>query len=343
MSKLLFLLKKRQVYGEYSYSGLSSGLQNSVKFTIEMLTKLGIEAKMVELDDNNQIDREVALYRPTHVIIEAYWVVPEKFDVLKPLHPGVHWIVRNHSETPFLANEGPAFGWTCGYLQRGVEVMCNSPRARQDMRTIAKGLGVSDHLCTYGPNWYPITDPAPGQSTHYQLAQIACFGAIRPLKNHMVQAIAALHFANINDVRIAFNINSSRPEGGGDPILRNLRSLFAAMPQHQLIEHPWLDHDAFLELMADMQISLQVSFSETFNIVSADAVACEVPIVVSREVPFAGRYAIANPERSESIAHVMSDIWKEHFHQHDARIKAQKWDLLEYDLKSEAVWKHRFA
>lgn len=124
MVKILFILKQRQMtYDEhcnasqYSY-GLSTGLKNSVTFVVNMLNRAGIESKLETAVDNNCIDRMVKAYKPTHVVIEAYWVVPEKFDILQKLHPKVKWIIRNHSEMPFLSNEGSAIGWTLEYVKR---------------------------------------------------------------------------------------------------------------------------------------------------------------------------------------------------------------------------------
>ena len=77
--KVLFILKKRQS-SHTGYDSVSSGLLNSARFVSDMLNKNGIESNLVEVQDNNCIDREVSKYRPTHVIIEALWVVPSKFE-----------------------------------------------------------------------------------------------------------------------------------------------------------------------------------------------------------------------------------------------------------------------
>ena len=114
-SKILFILKIKQNYGatnDYSI-GLSTGLYNSAQFMNEMLIDGGFDSQMVSVIDNNDIDREVTLHKPTHVIIEALWVVPSKFEVLCKLHPNVKWVIRLHSEIPFLANEGMAMDWIC--------------------------------------------------------------------------------------------------------------------------------------------------------------------------------------------------------------------------------------
>ena len=114
MNKILFLLKRREDYSAKIHGsnvGLSTGLYNSASFMNDMLNELGIESKLSVVIDNNCIDREVTQYQPTHVVIEALWVVPTKFAVLQALHPNVKWIVRLHSELPFLANEGMALHW----------------------------------------------------------------------------------------------------------------------------------------------------------------------------------------------------------------------------------------
>lgn len=340
--RLLFILKSRE--GNWGYASGSSGLANSVRFVVDMLTSHGIEAKAVEVQDNNCIDREVTAYRPTHVIVEAFWVVPEKFDVLKALHPRVRWIVRDHSETPFLANEGIAFGWTAAYLARGVEVMCNAPRAVGDMQVVASACAHPETLVTYGPNYYPT--PSGGEINAKPMPSdvidIGCFGAIRPLKNHMVQAIAAMAFADAAGLSLRFHVNATRVEGNGSPVLKNLREVFAAS-RHELVEHGWQEHADFLRLMATMDICMQVSFTETFNIVAADAMASSVPVVASSEFPWLGDYAFADPTSSKGIAALLMEIWAESDVARSYRLHRQRRDMVNYNRRSECVWLERFA
>ena len=100
MTRILFVLKKRE---DFQQNPLSTGLFNSANFVNEMLVRNGIESEIVVVDDNNGIDRQVAKFRPDIVIIEAVWVVPEKFAVLQRLHPKVQWVVRIHSDIPFMS------------------------------------------------------------------------------------------------------------------------------------------------------------------------------------------------------------------------------------------------
>src|SRR6185503_21204160 len=108
---------------------------------------------------------------------------------------------------------------------------------------------------------------------------VGCFGAVRPLKNVVTQALAAIVAARRLGLRLNFHINGGRIEGGGSPAMRNLEALFAATPDAELMSHGWTDHESFRTLVARMDVVSQVSFSETFNIVCADAASQGVPIV----------------------------------------------------------------
>ncbi len=351
---LLFILKKREGYwGSYD---TSSGLLNSVLFIVQMLISLGVRAAMVQVDDNNRINAEIVRFKPTTVILEAFWCVPAKVAQLMQLHPCVHWAVRNHSDMPFLANEGIAMEWIQAYLRLGVEVMCNAPRAQTDCQAIALAMGAAAkpgseayvRLVSYAPNYYPIaphpaTHPAPldrGDDT----VRIGCFGSVRPLKNNLVQAIAALRFAYFLGRKLEFHINGGRIEGQGQPILKNLIALFSGLSRAKLVQHPWSSHPAFLQVMAEMDYSLQVSMSETFNIVSADAVAVGVPVVASQEVPWLGSYAWADPADSTSILNNLIAATRQKKHSpSNNRIIWQWRDLYNYSQVSKKYWRSRFA
>jgi len=114
--RVLFILKRKQdYYGTEIQIGLSTGLYNSAVYIDLMLKSENIISKIVVVEDNNSIDKEVFDFKPTHVIIEALWVVPEKFKILSKLHPTVKWIVRLHSQIPFISLEGVAMKWISKY------------------------------------------------------------------------------------------------------------------------------------------------------------------------------------------------------------------------------------
>lgn len=347
MIRVLFILKQRGnsydpvqsdtgAWGNRSFTGL----HNSVKYIIEMLHKLGIEAHSSTVADNNDIDREVHKYKPTHVIIEALWVVPSKFEILTKLHPTVKWYIRLHSEIPFIAQEGIAFKWMFEYIKYpNVNITSNSKRLIESIRPLLK------HDVIYSPNYYPVNDNYPYyQSTAkvmatstFNIISIGCFGAIRPLKNQLMQAVAAIRFADMKNCQLYYHINADRIEGGGLPILHNIKALFENS-NHKLIEHGWLNADEFKNLLIDqIQLGLQVSFSETFNIISADMTAVDIPIVVSPEVSWADPEFQADPTYESDILQKMHIAWNGRlFDRQHANFKG----LVKFNKHSEKEWEH---
>ena len=319
MKKTLFILKKRgSHYQSDAYSmpiTLSSGLYNSVKFVNDMLNEHGINSHFVEVDDNNDIDREVTKFRPDVVIIEAIWVVPNKFEILRKLHPTVQWIIRIHSEVPFISGEGNALEWIYGYVaQENVLVAANTERMANDLKGML-AASYSDEFIhekiVFLPNYYKekiIHEHVENDFAHKHFLNVGCFGAIRPLKNQLIQAMAAIEYAREHDKRLRFHINGSRIEQGNN-VLKNIRNLFANLDNevYELVEHPWLDHEDFLKLVSHMDIGLQVSFSETFNIVAADFVSRNIPIVVSPEISWLTIVSHADTTSIPSIVKAMKN------------------------------------
>jgi hypothetical protein len=84
-------------------------------------------------------------------------------------------------------------------------------------------------------------------------------------------------------------------------VIKNIRALFEHSPNAVLVEHQWLCHDMFLELIATMDLSMQVSYTETFNIVTADAVVQNIPVLVSNEIFWIPDMFYADPNSVQSI------------------------------------------
>jgi len=319
-NRILFILKRREDYNDIAHSpkGLSTGLFNSASFMVDMLNvKCGIDARIEVAIDNNCLDRLVTKHRPTHVIIEALWVVPSKFDVLTKLHPSVKWMVRLHSEMPFMAGEGIAMNWIADYLtHKNVSVGVNAPRMLDEVRTyIGMGPGrewpaaLVESRVVYMPNYYPQSYWRPkGIIKKLEYVDVGCFGAIRPLKNHLMQAIGALKFAGYNKKKLRFHVNVGRSEMKGEPVLHNLQSLFMQVngSGHELICHEWTNREQFLQLCRQMDIGMQCNFSETFNIVGADLISQGVPLIATKEVPWSSRLFNADPTESDEIANALA-------------------------------------
>lgn len=296
----LFILKRNETYSFTHYCRRSSGLWNSVQFIVEALEKKGFLAEIVEVQDNNDIDRMVTKNRPDVVIIEALWVVPEKFDVLKKLHPGVQWYCHLHSHMPFLSLEGIAMEWILGYAHRGVGLISNSKASDAALRAV-----LSPSQLTFLPNIYRMKKKAKHPGWKGSVMDVGCFGAIRPLKNQLLQALAAIEYAKKHKKWLRFHVNASRIETGGEPILKNLIQLFKLTPNADLVLANWMEIDEFLDYLYAMDIGLQVSLSETWNHVCCNYIDAGVPTVASKEVYWLSQLSQARDDSIQSIVRKM--------------------------------------
>ena len=170
---------------------------------------------------------------------------------------------------------------------------------------------------------------------------ISCFGAIRPLKNHLSQALAAIQFADQQGWHLRFHINATRQEQQGQNILKNLRGVFGSLQSHQLIEHPWMDHEVFMKVLREeIDLGLQVSYTETYNIVAADHIAAGVPIVTSSEVRFVLPVFHADPNSVPSMVRRLTWAW----HLRRCGItKVNRWLLNRSNQQSQQAWQNGLA
>jgi len=256
------------------------GLWNSASLVVNAIQSEDVNCKLVAVIDANYIDKEVYIYKPNIVIIEAIFVTPQKIRELVKLHPNVKWVIRLHSKISFLANEGNAFNWINEYSQiKNVTVSTNNLEINNDLKQIG-------YEPLYLPNIYTPSYELKRVINRFKDSEIniGCFGALRPMKNTLAQAVAAIRFADKIGKHLKFHINENS-DGGIDNILKNLRAIFS-YSNHKLVEHSWMPHKDFCKLVSTMDIGMQVSFTESFNIVTADFVYAGIPVVVCKEIKF---------------------------------------------------------
>ena len=157
----------------------------------------------------------------------------------------------------------------------------------------------------------------------------------------MIQAIAAVRFANEIGKKLNFHVNVSRVEMNGEPVMSNLRSLFQHLyPKgHRLVLNIWTPRDEFLGLCGKMDIGLQVSFSETFNIVGADIIGEGVPLVGSIEIPWFDPTYAARAQYSDEIYNAIMLAHTDP----QGNVLSNQQKLTDYTNKTCAVWINQFT
>ena len=272
MKKILFILKERHYGPKPSY-----GLINSASHVAEFLEHERFNCKVVTVVDSNSIDKEVSLFKPDVVILEALWCPTYKLKELIEIkrHKHIDWVVRIHSDIGFLSCETQALQLVNEYIglhKHNLTIALNSYK-------FVKSLSeVMNHNFAYLPNIITLQQPGQDFREDKQHIDIGCFGAMRLLKNQCFQAICAMKAADQLGKTLKFHITPVVDER--DPISTNLIELFKNN-RHELIIHDWLPNDEFQDLVKQMDIGLQVSYTESFNIVSADFINNNRLIVVS--------------------------------------------------------------
>jgi len=329
----LFVIKERVHDSQY---GITSGLYNSANFVVDFLQKNGVETKLISVLDGNSLDKEITRFNPDIVVLEALWVTPAKLQELINIkrHSKRRWVIRIHSKAPFLANEGVATAWIRDYTRINSSRIFLAPNT-SELTNQLRAVFPKGRFITL-PNLYQLTNIKFNKKEKSNIIDVGCFGAIRPMKNQYQQAIAAIDLANKRGLKLRFHINGTRVEQNGLNVLKNIRLLFK--DKHELIEHGWMTHSEFLKVISKMDIGTQVSFSESFNIVSADFVQSGVPIVVSDDIEWMPRLLRVSPTESEKISLKMGfayDLGK-------ILAPLQKIYLKWYEFKAEFIWINNF-
>jgi hypothetical protein len=139
-----------------------------------------------------------------------------------------------------------------------------------------------DFKFTYLPNIITFIEPEEDYSEEKPFMKIGCFGALRLLKNQCFQAICAIQAADELGKKLYFHITPNTEEKD-DPVLANLKELFKR-GRHELVIHNWMPNGKFMALIKKMDIGMQLSYTESFNIVASDFVNNNKLILVSEAI-----------------------------------------------------------
>lgn len=329
--KILFILKERFYSKNNSY-----GLINSSKQVADYLETIGNKCKVITVVDANAIDREIYTFKPELVILEALWVTGEKLKELIEIgrYKHIKWVIRVHSDIGFLAAETMAMKYINDYIE------LNKNNLYISMNNAEFNSHVSDALeynFDYLPNVITIKHKPIQNKQIKKHIDVACFGSLRILKNQCYQALCAIEMAERLHKKLKFhitvdvNINDSHT----NPVYKNLQEIFKNS-DHELVEHKWLENHEFQNLIHHMDIGMQLSYTESFNIVAADFVNANVPIVVSdaiRWMPFIFKTSTIEYEKTiNKLLFIYK--WRKSW----LLIKWMKFNLIKYNDLAKIKW-----
>lgn len=280
---------------------------------VKYLQAKGIYCDVWGILNLNDLKAKIALARTepsnvhplTHIVISAPFLAAEDMQDIAILNPSLDFAVVSHSNIGFLSADPGAFKLIREYMNVEAQVpnfhlAGNSPR-------LGKWVEAAYHMpCWTLPNLYYLdktTTKCHRPRFSGDMLRVGCFGAQRVLKNILSAGAAALQIASALRVDLEFWISGGRVEGPQNT-RASLDQMYCGLRHAKVVENNWEAWSQFRQTVRHMDLMIQVSYTESFNVVTADGVAGGVPSVVSSAIEWAPDSWKAEADDPNDIARV---------------------------------------
>jgi len=271
-----------------SHIGLGVAAINTAK----VLRREGIKADVWPIVNAGDLRKRLETRPAKNVVIAAPWIPSSELQSLANDFGETQFAVTCHSNVGFLQadSNGVRLVRELMELELGNHNIHLAGNCRRFCDWVEAAFASP---CTYLPNLYYLDEHASRQQTatfNGGTLRIGVFGAIRPLKNLMSAAAAAIEIARGLRAPLDLWLSAGRAEGGGETVLAAVQEMVGGLPNVNLVLNGWQSWPKFRKVVAHMHLLLQPSYTESFNMVTADGVAEGVPSVVSEAVDRAPEY-----------------------------------------------------
>ena len=284
-----------------SHIGLGVAAMNTAK----VLCREGYEAEVWPIINSKDLRERLAAAPAEHVIVSAPWIPTQELQQLVNSHPGTRFAVNCHSNVGFLQADrnGVRLIREAMELEMGTASFHVAGNSRRFSGWVRDSFGCP---CAYLPNLYWLSREGVAHRRPFTdgTLRIGVFGATRPLKNLMSAAGAALEISRNLRVPLELWLSAGRSEGGGETVLAALQEMLQGLPQVKLMMNGWQSWPKFRKVVGHMHLLLQPSYTESFNMVTADGIAEGVPSVVSNAIDWAPEHWKAEVDDVLDIARV---------------------------------------
>lgn len=241
----------------------------------------------------------------THLVMSAPWIPTASWNEICLRNPQIHFTITCHSNVGFLQADPNGMK----LLREALELEMAVPNfsvAANSFKMTHWVLDAYGHPCEFLPNlyFYNGLDKSTAPHWHGGLLRVGCFGAIRPQKNLASAVAAAIEIGHQLKARTEIWISAGRAEGGGLTVLNTVREMVRALPTTTLHESGWQSWPSFRRLVGSMHLLLQPSYTESFNMVTADGIVEGVPSVVSEAIDWVPSYWTAHVDDVFDMARV---------------------------------------
>lgn len=284
-----------------SHIGLGVAAINTAK----VLRREGVRTDVWPILSAADLRSKLSVAPAEHVIISAPWIPAVDLHSLSTEFPNTHFAVNCHSNVGFLQADrnGVKLVRETMEVEMGTANVHLAGNSRRFCEWIRFAFGAP---CVYLPNLYYLDNrPVPQRKAFSGgTLRMGAFGATRPLKNLMSAAGAALELARNLRAPLELWLSAGRAEGGGEGILAAVKEMLSGLPGVSLVMNVWQSWANFRKTVANMHLLLQPSYTESFNMVTADGVAEGVASVVSSAIDWAPNDWKANVDDVIDIARV---------------------------------------
>lgn len=222
----------------------------------------------------------------SHVVISAPWIPTVELQGILTRFGDVNFAVVSHSNVGFLAADRNGIRLLRQEIAL-VDGTHNFTLAGNSQKFVDAWAAMYGATVAWLPNLYDVSAiKHVGQRTPWQPGQtlrVGIFGATRPLKNMVTATAAAIELASSlkNDVEVW--MNTGRTEGGGF-VREAVNELVEGLPHVRLKEAGWQAWPDFRRVVGNMHVLLNPSYTESFNMVTADGITMGVASVVSEAI-----------------------------------------------------------
>lgn len=269
-------------------TGSHLGLMVTIGGTVRVLRQAGIDAYAWEVESADELwsrleQEHYGERKPTHVIINTPQLVgPWKTREMARKWPNTEFATLSHTAVVCQHIDGDGTGKN-RQIALDSEVLDNVKLAYNNERSVRAVRGAYRRPALYLPNLYDVTtfaDPVRARRDHDPL-RIGAFGIPRHGKNPIAAAYAALELAERLGVAMQYFVNDD-PWGKTYRDIWHTRAQLFRGTRHVIIPVGWLPWPEFRLKIAQMDICLNPSWDESFNVTVADGIAVGVPSVVTR-------------------------------------------------------------
>jgi hypothetical protein len=295
---ILFVHKNFALNRGVCHIGLGVAAMNSAL----TLNEHNFAAQVIGIVKYQDIDTMVQQYKPSHVIVSAPWVPVHYFRYVVEKHPKVNFVCVCHSNVGFLFADTHGIKNFRAYfdIQKNFKNFNVAGNSKKFQIWVKKAYNVN---CLYLPNLYYLTNQFKKKEKQNDILKIGSFGATRPLKNLMTAAGVTLEISSRLNKPIEFWISSGRTETGA----YGVKQAVTALLENTMVtikENFWQPWPEFRKTVGTMDLLLQLSYTESFNMVTADGIVEGVPSVVSEAIDWCPKEWIANSDDCDEIASV---------------------------------------